>query len=97
MNKRKFYTFDEHKKELMKDPVFRDEYKKLEPEFRLAREIIKRRIEKKMSQSELADKAGTRQPVISRIESGNANPRFDSLKKISEALDSKLEITLISK
>jgi predicted transcriptional regulator len=97
MKKSMFYTFKEHKKELMKDSAFKAEYKKIEPEFKLAREIIKRRIEKKMTQGELAKKAGTRQPVISRIESGNANPRFDSLKNISEALDSKLEVRLVAK
>lgn len=97
MKKRKFYTFEEHKKELMKDSAFRTELKKLEPEFKLAEEIIRRRLDKIMTQGQLAKKAGTRQPVISRIESGNANPRFDSLKKISNALDAELEIKLVSK
>jgi hypothetical protein len=34
----------EHKKRLMKDPEFRREYKALEPEYRLASDLIRLRL-----------------------------------------------------
>jgi len=43
-----------------------------------------------MSQRQLAKKMKTTQAVISRIESMNANPSLFLLKRLAEALDSKL-------
>lgn len=90
----KTISWEKHKKELLKDSIFRAEYEKLEPEFELARQMIKYRIKNKMTQAELAKKAGTNQVVISRIESGNANPSIASIQKISKALGKKLELKL---
>ena len=87
-------TLDEHKKELLKDEGFRKEYEKIEPEFELARQIIGLRIKNKMSQTDLAKKAHTRQPVISRIESGNANPSLQTIEKIGKALGKKVSLRL---
>ena len=53
-------------------------------------ELIKRRIELKMSQRDLAEKTGIKQPMIARIESFDTVPRLDTLLKITKALDLKL-------
>lgn len=78
----------------MADPEFRKEYEALGPEFELIESIIRRRMELKMSQGELAAKVGTGQAAISRLESGNANPTLASLVEIAEALDADLRIEL---
>ena len=82
------------KKRFLEDPEFRKEYEALEPEFVLIESIIKRCAELEMTQKELADKLGTGQAVISRLESGNANPTLASLAEIAEALDADLHIEL---
>ncbi len=82
------------KKRFLEDPEFRKEYEALGPEFELIESIIRRRTELKMTQKELADKLGTGQAVISRLESGNANPTLASLAEIAEALDAELSIEL---
>jgi len=82
------------KKRFLADPEFRKEYEALGPEFELIESIIKRRAELEMTQKELADKLGTGQAVISRLESGNANPTLASLAEIAEALDADLHIEL---
>ncbi|MEK7447391.1 MAG: helix-turn-helix transcriptional regulator [Patescibacteria group bacterium] len=87
-------SWNEHKKEMLKDAKLRKELEKIEPEFELARQIIGLRIKNKMSQTELAEKAHTRQPVISRIESGNANPRLQTIEKIGKALGKKVSLKL---
>jgi transcriptional regulator with XRE-family HTH domain len=50
-----------------------------------------------MTQSELAEKAGTRQSSIARLESGSYNPSLRFLKKVAEALDARLEVTFVPK
>ncbi len=82
------------KKRFLADSGFRKEYEALGPEFELIESIIKRRAELEMTQKELADKLGTGQAVISRLESGNANPTLASLAEIAKALDADLRIEL---
>ncbi|MEH2562399.1 helix-turn-helix domain-containing protein [Bradyrhizobium sp. AZCC 2289] len=52
----------------------------------LARNIRKLRLMREMSQQELARAADTRQALISAIEAGDANPTFDSLARLTDAL-----------
>jgi len=80
------------KKSLLKDKEIKKVYDDLEPEFRLSQMIIAKRIEKGMSQADLAKKIGTKQPAVARLESGTYNPSVTLLKKTAKALDSSLRI-----
>jgi ribosome-binding protein aMBF1 (putative translation factor) len=84
----------ELKAQLMKDPEFKKEYEALEPEYRLLKAIIEQRLKKGLSQEMLAQKLGTKQEAIARLESGRANPTLRFLKKVATALDAELEISL---
>lgn len=86
-------NFEKFKKRMLKDPEVRAAYDALEPEFELAAAIIRKRIEKKMTQSQLAKKMGTKQSAISRLESGESNPSVTLLRKVAKALGSKLKIS----
>ena len=90
-------TYKQLKKELLKDKKIQDVYEKLGLEFAVIEMIIKRRIEKGLSQKELARKIGTKQSAISRLESGTYNPSLSFLQKVSEALNAKLNISLSRK
>ena len=85
---RQHLDFEVWEKEALKDPKLRAEYDKLQPQFA----ILRARIEKRLTQEELAKKIGTKQSVISRLESGRANPSVAFLKKLAQALNSHLEI-----
>ena len=88
-------TYKEHRKELLKDKTVRAEYEKLLPEYELARSIIEQRLRKKMTQGEIAQKAGIPQSTVSRIEGlTHGLPKLSTLKKIANALDAKLIIKL---
>ena len=88
-------TYKEHKKELLKDKTVRVEYEKLLPEYELARSIIEQRLRKKMTQGEIAHKAGIPQSTVSRIEGlTHGLPKLSTLKKIANALDARLIIKL---
>ena len=80
------------KKELLSDPLVRAEYDKLEPEYRLASALIEARLAKKMSQAELAQRAGVKQAYIARLESGDSNPTVASINKVVKILGKELVI-----
>lgn len=77
---------------LLQDPEVRAEYDKLEPEYQIARQLIKARLAKKLTQAELAAKAGVKQAYIARLEGGDANPTVESLNKVASALGLRLQL-----
>ncbi|PIR03442.1 MAG: transcriptional regulator [Candidatus Magasanikbacteria bacterium CG11_big_fil_rev_8_21_14_0_20_43_7] len=87
-------TFQEFKKEALKDPAVKKAYDDLAPEFELASMLIEKRLERGLSQAELAEKIGTKQPAIARLESGNYNTTLAFLKKAANALGAELHISL---
>lgn len=93
---RKHLDFDIWKEQALKDPGLKTEYDRLQPEFTVIRAIIRARVNSGITQEELAKKIGTKQSVISRLESGRANPSVAFLKKLAQALNSHLEIKFVS-
>ncbi len=89
--------FDQVMAERLQDPEFARAYAELEPEFRIIRQLIARRNELKLTQAELAKRAGTGQPTIARLETTGHIGTLASLTRIAEALDSTLEIQLVPK
>ena len=87
-------SFSDLHEKWMENPKYKKAYEDWEPEFTIVRALIKMRIEKKMSQKDLAKKLGTKQPAIARFESGAYNPTLSFLKKLSTALGGKLEIKI---
>ena len=89
---RKHLDFNTWKNQVLKDPELKAEYDRQQPEFAVIRAIVRARSMNGISQEELAKKLGTKQSVISRLESGRANPSIGFLKKLAQALNSHLEI-----
>jgi len=73
------------------NPEFKKAWDDMELQYQLAREIIKRRNELGLTQKELAERIGTEQSVISRIENGQ-NCNLETINKIAESLNSKPRI-----
>jgi len=81
--------------EELKDPSFEKEFNSLEEEFILAKEVILLRKTNNLTQKELAKLAGTSQPAIARLESGNyKNLSLNFIRKVAEALGAIPEIHL---
>ena len=88
-------TFKEYKKVALEgDPELRKEYEALASQYDIIDAVIAARIEKRMTQAELAERVDTKQSNISRFESGNYHPSVEFLQKIAGALGKRLEITL---
>ena len=88
-------SFLSWKKQKLSDPKFKAEYEKLQPEFALIRAMIDSRIHSGLTQEDLAEKIGTKQSVISRLERGHGNPTVSFLKKMADAFSLRLEIKFI--
>jgi len=89
---RKHRDFNDFLNESLKNPKIKAEYDKLQPEFAMIQAVIDARVKRGVTQQGLAQKIGTKQSVISRLESGRANPSVAFLKKLAQALNSHLEI-----
>ena len=63
----------------------------------LIEEIIFLRKQQKLTQTELAQKIGTKQQVISRVENRDNSPSVSLFCKIIDALGYRLEIVKIEK
>lgn len=70
----------------MSDPAFAKAWKESELEYNISRNIIKKRVERGWSQTELAERMATKQSVISRIESGDSNMTIKTLASVATAL-----------
>ncbi len=92
-----YIRWEDLEKKWMKDPKFVSEWEKVEPEYQLARSLIGARLEKKMTQTELARKIGSKQPVVSRIEAMASLPSVSLLKRIADALNTRLVIRFLPK
>ena len=86
--------FDDIKAQMMEDAEFQEEYDKLQPRYELISQIIEARKSMKMTQEELAKRAGTRKSNISRLESGSYNPSLDFLIKIAKSLGKDVHIEI---
>jgi ribosome-binding protein aMBF1 (putative translation factor) len=93
--KRKHLDFDIFLKESLKDPLIKAEFDRQQPEFAVIQAIIDARVKKSLTQKQLAEKMGTTQSAISRLEKGNVSPTVDFLKKLAEATDSRLDIRFL--
>ena len=90
----KYTSFEDWEAELLKDPEFRRESNRLEPQFQIARQMIDARIKQNITQKELAKKVKTGQAVISRLEGMNGKPSISLLERVARALNIKFNITI---
>ncbi len=91
----KTITLEQLMKESFKNPKFKKAYDDLGPEFDLIEQILQKRIQKHITQKQLAKRLGTNQSAVSRLESGTYNPSLKFMKKLAKALNSKLEIRFV--
>ena len=66
----KTIKYEEFLQEQLQDPELKREYDELEEEFTIAREVIELRQKSNLTQKQLAERVGTSQPAIARLETG---------------------------
>ena len=88
----KFEKWSDMEKEFLKDPETKKACDDLEIEFTIYNALVKARIEKKLTQKQLAKELGIAQSALARFESGRTNPTLSFLQKITSGLGLKLTI-----
>ena len=86
-------SFDEYFNEKMKDPVIKQEYDALEPEYTIIQAMIDARKASGLTQKQLSEKTGITQGDISRLENGNGNPSLRTLQRLAKGMGMKLDIS----
>lgn len=76
------------------DPDYRREWERTALARAVAVKVIAYRAERSLSQTALAKRLGTSQPAVARLESGEHNPTFPTLLRISDALGIELAIDI---
>jgi DNA-binding XRE family transcriptional regulator len=89
---KKATNYEEFEAELLRRPGVRKEYDALRPKYNIIRAIIERRNQLQISQAQLAEIIGTKQPAISRLENGAYNTTLSTFFKVADALD--LDVSL---
>lgn len=84
-------TFKDWQKEQLQDPEFVDAARELEPGYQIAR----LRIARGLTQAQLAELVGTRQPSIARIESGKSLPSLSFLERVAGVLNARVEVRIL--
>jgi transcriptional regulator with XRE-family HTH domain len=82
------------KKRWMADPEFRKEYAKADEEFALIEALIRARTGANLSQAALAERIGTTQSAIARLEGGGVSPSLSTLRRYAEATGTRLHLEL---
>ena len=83
----------DYKNKLNLDKDFVEAKNELQLQFELGNAVLRARLEKGLSQTELANAIGTKQANISRIEAGLGNPTISLIQKLATFLELKVSIT----
>jgi len=89
-------SFEELKARLLANPEVKKEYDALAPEFEFSAELLRARLRAGISQAELAERMGTSQSAIARLESGRTLPSAKTLIRFAEATGSKIKLQLLA-
>ena len=91
-------THKELKARALERADVKTEYDRLDEEFQFLDEILKARTAAGVTQAEVAQRIGTTQSAVARLESGGGkhSPSIATLQKYAHALGCRLELRLVS-
>ena len=87
-------SLKEFKSSLLAEADAQAEYEKLADEFDMARELIAARHRAGLTQAEVAQRMGTSQSTIARLESGGRQPSMQTVQRYAKALGYRAMIKL---
>ena len=82
------------KAEMLTDATIRAEYEVLADEFEMARELIAARNKARLTQGEVAQRMGTTQSVVARLESGKRMPSMRTVQRYAQAIGARAVVRL---
>ena len=88
----KWYSYKEVFGKASKTSAFKEAYREETQRIRLAKKIKQIRVEKKLTQEIVAQRAKMPQSVIARLESGEHSVSLDTLNRVATALGKQVEL-----
>lgn len=92
-------THDELKHTALQKSAVRAAYEALGAEFEILRQMLQARQDAGLTQAQVAERMGTKQPAVTRLEaslsSGKHSPSLTTLRKYAEAVGCRLEVRLV--
>jgi DNA-binding XRE family transcriptional regulator len=82
--------------EMLADPDTRAEYDAMAGEFGMARELLAARSRAGLTQGEVAERMGTTQSVVARLESGRRAPSMRTVQRYAQAVGARAVVHLES-
>lgn len=79
--------FAQLKREMLRDKAIRLAYEADRIEHEIISALIRKRIQKKLSQAQVAKKAKMHQSAIARLEGGRFSPTIETVSRVANALD----------
>jgi predicted transcriptional regulator len=79
----------------LENPEFAKEWERIKPEYEVMKLLVEARTEQGLTQKELAERTGIRQPNISRLERGQCSPTLDTLSALARGLGKELKVTFV--
>lgn len=83
------------KAELLARPDTRAEYEAQAEEFAVARELIAARTRAGLTQAEVAQRMGTTQSTVARLEGGRTAPSLRSVQRYAHAVGARAVVRLV--
>jgi transcriptional regulator with XRE-family HTH domain len=83
----------------LENPEVKEEFRQMAQEFSLLDAFLKARAEQGLTQAQVAERIGTTQSAVARMETGRGkhSPSLATLTKYANALDCSLEVRLVRK
>jgi DNA-binding XRE family transcriptional regulator len=87
-------TLDELKARMLALPATREAYNALGDEFELAHQLIEARTRAQLTQTDVAQRMGTTQSVIARLEGGKRPPSLRTMQRYAKAVGGRVVLRI---
>ncbi|MFE3452084.1 helix-turn-helix domain-containing protein [Nonomuraea sp. NPDC059194] len=87
-------AWSDKRAEIMSRPGAGSAYEAARIRFQLGEAVRRRREELGLTQAELAERAGLKQPAVARLEAGGTMPTIPMLERVAEALEMRLSVQM---
>lgn len=88
-------TLAEMKAKLSADPAFVAAYAEADAEYAVIAAMIRARAEAGLTQGALAERMGTTQSAIARLEGGRVSPTVETLRRYAAAVGKRLRVEMV--
>ena len=91
----KLIPFSHIKADLLTNPEVAAAYAEADAEYSMMETMIRARTEAGLTQAEVAERTGTTQSAIARLEGGRVSPTVETLRKYAKAVGKTLRVDMV--